>query len=199
MSQIWIRLKRQVIVSPGEPVRLGEVAEIAGADEYKEQLLKIEVGRAGRRSYNISALEIVSAVKEEFPEAELCVLGSDSTVVRVLDPSARAPLPLALAVTLLLFIGSAMAIMNFHADVNMPQVHRNVYLLLTGNRVDNPLVLNIPYSLGIGIGIALFFGHIRWRYSTAEPSPLEVEMYLYEQNVDRCVSGKTEGGQGSGV
>ena len=65
-----------------------------------------------------------------------------------------------LAITcFLLFVGSGLAIMYFHADVNMHQVHETLIIAITGKESISPYWINIPYSIGIGIGIALFFGY----------------------------------------
>jgi stage V sporulation protein AA len=77
--------------------------------------------------------------------------------------------------------------MNFHADVSMPLVHQRVYYLLTGKVEKNPLVLQIPYSIGVGMGLLVFFNHAFKRKFNEEPSPLEVEMFLYQQNINKCM------------
>ena len=46
--------------------------------------------------------------------------------------------------------------MNFHADVSMLAVHQRIYELMTGKKVDHPLILQIPYSIGIGAGMVHF-------------------------------------------
>ncbi len=74
--------------------------------------------------------------------------------------------------------------MSFHADVSMPFVHRQIYHLLTGENDPHPLLLQIPYSLGIGLGMVIFFNHIGKLKKRKDPSPLEVEMFLYNQNVN---------------
>lgn len=56
----------------------------------------------------------------------------------------------------LLFIGSGLAIMNFHHDVSMQEVHQRIYYLITGIENKKPLLLQIPYSFGLGFGMILF-------------------------------------------
>lgn len=77
--------------------------------------------------------------------------------------------------------------MNFHTDVSMREVHERIYYLMTGQHVHEPLVLQIPYSLGIGIGMIVFFNHLFKRRLNDEPSPLELEMYLYQEHLDQYV------------
>jgi stage V sporulation protein AA len=90
-------------------------------------------------------------------------------------------------VWLLLFVGSGLTILNFHADVSMLAVHQRIYQLLTGKQVTHPYFLQIPYSFGIGLGMVLFFNHVFKKKFSEEPSPLEVEMFLYQESTNRYV------------
>ncbi|HVB09456.1 MAG TPA: stage V sporulation protein AA, partial [Bacillota bacterium] len=85
---------------------------------------------------------------------------------------------LAAAAWLLLLVGATMTILNFHADVNMPAAHRELYRLLTGHTVAHPLLLEVPYALGVGIGVLLFF-----RPRGGEPGPLDLEAARYERSL----------------
>ena len=78
--------------------------------------------------------------------------------------------------------------MNFHEDVSMLQVHQKIYTIITGETKEHPLLLQIPYSIGIGIGMILFFNRVFKKRLNEEPSPLEVEMFLYQQNLDQYVA-----------
>ncbi len=87
-----------------------------------------------------------------------------------------------------MFIGSGLAIMNFHADVSMLAVQRKIYEMFTGEYIPNPLLLQIPYSLGIGIGMVIFFfNHLFKKKFNEEPSPLEVEMFTYQESLNQYV------------
>lgn len=75
--------------------------------------------------------------------------------------------------------------MNFHTDVSMMQVHERIYYLITGEKSHQPLWMQIPYSIGIGLGMILFFNHIFQKKINEEPSPLEVELFMYQQSLDQ--------------
>ena len=77
--------------------------------------------------------------------------------------------------------------MNFHADVSMPKVLARIFYLITGEVNHRPLLLQIPYSLGIGAGMILFFNHIFKHRFNDEPSPLELEVFLYQESIDQYV------------
>src|SRR5699024_2856818 len=85
---------------------------------------------------------------------------------------------------ILLFIGTAMTIMNFHDDVNMQAVQQKVHFVLTGQETEYPLWIQIPYSLGLGLGMILFLNHWFKKRINEEPSPLEIELFTYQQDLD---------------
>ncbi len=85
------------------------------------------------------------------------------------------------------FFGSALTIMNFHADVSMQEVQIRIVEMITGRRDEHPYLFQVAYSIGIGFGMAVFFNHLFKKKWNEEPTPLEVEMFLYQQNVDQYV------------
>src|SRR5699024_12825071 len=89
---------------------------------------------------------------------------------------------------ILLFIGTAMTIMNFHDDVNMQAVQQKLHFVLTGHKVDSPLWIQIPYSLGLGLGMILFLIHWFKMRINEEPSPLEIELFTYQQDLDHYIA-----------
>jgi stage V sporulation protein AA len=113
--------------------------------------------------------------------------GEPHTLVELVTDRKKPSVVRVALVWVLLFIGSGLAIMNFHADVSMMEVHRRIYELVTGRRVEHPLILQIPYSFGLGAGMVIFFNHLFKKKFNEEPSPLEVEMFLYEENVNRYI------------
>ena len=46
--------------------------------------------------------------------------------------------------------------MNFHEDVSMREVHIALYEIITGERNEYPYLLQIPYSIGLGLGMIVF-------------------------------------------
>jgi stage V sporulation protein AA len=135
----------------------------------------------------VSILTVIEKMKEIYPALTIIPVGESELLVKIekatkQNKSIILYLKIALVASIL-FVGTGLAIMNFHADVNMGEAHRVLYKLITGTDEKRPLILQIPYSLGIGLGMMLFFNHFFPKHSN-EPSPMEVEMYLYKQNMD---------------
>src|SRR5699024_8661071 len=91
-------------------------------------------------------------------------------------------------VYLVLLLVSELTINNFHYDVSMQDVQQKLHYLITGKKNDFPLWIQVPYSFGLGIGMLLFFNHWFKKRFNDEPSPLEVELFNYQQDLNHYVS-----------
>ena len=77
--------------------------------------------------------------------------------------------------------------MTFNNDVSVTSVFGEVYRLLTGQESSGHTILELSYSVGLAGGILLFFNHFAgWKLNT-DPTPLEVEMRLYEENIGKTL------------
>ena len=74
--------------------------------------------------------------------------------------------------------------MTFNNDVDIPKLFAQIYQQFTGTPSSGFTVMEFSYSIGLGLGILLFFNHFGGRKITADPTPLEVEMRTYEDEID---------------
>lgn len=187
---VYLRFRKRVSVRQGEPVLLGHVAELFAEPELKARLRRMELYKPEEEDGNrllVDILRVMAKAREIVPDVQIELFGEPHALVEIAAREKKPNAALIVLVWLLLFIGSGLTIMNFHKDVSMPDVHRRLYELITGRQEKHPYALQIPYSIGIGIGMALFFNHLFKRKFNEEPSPLEVEMFLYQQNINQYV------------
>ncbi|OAT74693.1 stage V sporulation protein AA [Parageobacillus thermoglucosidasius] len=188
---VFVKLRHRVQVKPQAVVAIGDVAQIIANDcNIAEQLKTIPLYTIQPSDKNIviiDVMKVVRAMMETNDALDVQVIGPAQTIVEVIDQKRSFSTAYFLLIWLLLFVGSAMAIMNFHEDVSMQKVHQHLYEIITGKKIDKPLLLQIPYSLGLGIGMILFFNHVFRKRINEEPSPLEVEMFNYQQSLDQYV------------
>lgn len=203
-NQVFIQSKGKIAWNRTSGIFVKDLISIIAEEKYKGEIEELQFEfkeDSVKDSHLISMLSIIALIKNKFPSLIITVLGEPEILVNFSDVGSKAdrfkPLRLTI-VTFLLFIGSITAIINFHADVDMRSAHQTLYHLITGIEEERPLLLQIPYSLGIGVGMSVFFNHIFKKRINNEPSPLEVEMYLYQQNMDSFIKDhsnedKTEG------
>ena len=56
-----------------------------------------------------------------------------------------------------------------------------------GYPADGYSILEFSYSIGLAVGIILFFNHVGGRRITKDPTPIEVEMRIYEDDVNNAL------------
>ncbi|QLG39656.1 MULTISPECIES: stage V sporulation protein AA [unclassified Paenibacillus] len=188
---VYVRLRSRIRIQRGRSIKLGDVAHLLTSPEEQEgRMLELELMRPGPEDGNlilIDILQIIPEIRRALPDVTVELIGSGHTLVEVVVGSGKPSKSLFILVWLLLFFGSALTIMNFHADVNMQEVQIRIVEMITGRRDEHPYLFQVAYSLGIGFGMAVFFNHLFKKKWNEEPTPLEVEMFLYQQNVDKYV------------
>lgn len=188
---IFMKLRHRVQVKPHDVVLIGDVAQmIATDDRLLEKIKQLPLYRIQPHDKNIVIIDVMKVIEAilRFDRAlDVQTVGPAQTIIEVMYEKKHVPFLYFLLVWLLLFIGSALAIMNFHEDVSMKETHQHLYTLITGEKAEKPLLFQIPYSLGLGLGMILFFNHVFRKRLNEEPSPLEVEMFNYQQSLDQYV------------
>jgi stage V sporulation protein AA len=189
---IYIQLKNRVTVPKGKGVTLGDIAFLIAEPELKKSLNSILLMKPEQSDGNLILIDlmmVIPRIYEILPEADIEPIGEGRTIVQIESQVERRKPSVAMFVLvwLLLFFGSALTIMNFHADVSMQEVQIRIVEMITGHRDEHPYVFQIAYSLGIGFGMVIFFNHLFKKKWNEEPTPLEVEMYLYQKNIDQYV------------
>ncbi|GAA0364104.1 stage V sporulation protein AA [Bacillus horti] len=191
-KKIYIRLRHRIEVKMGQVVLLQDCCQfIASPSRIKKTVGTLPIYRVTPDDKHLVVLDImkvIEALKSFFTDVEIESFGANQVIIEIVNQKNRPNMLLVLFVCLLLFVGSGLAIMNFHEDVSMLGVHQKIYKIITGEEKEHPLLLQIPYSIGIGIGMILFFNHLFKKRFNEEPSPLEVEMFLYQQNLDQYVA-----------
>lgn len=189
-NTIYIRMRHRLQVRPHDSIKLQDVAQIIAEDSLLEKVKDCIVYTVSEKDQNIIILDVMKVIPiltNRVEQINIEIIGQSQTIVEVVYKKIGVSIPLFILIWLLLFFGAALAIMNFHEDVSMQAVHQRIYKIITGKENIKPLILQIPYSIGLGLGMILFFNHVFKKRLNEEPSPLEVEMFNYQQDLDRYV------------
>ena len=98
----------------------------------------------------------------------------------------------ALLICLICFFGTAFTIIAFHNDIGITAVFSRFYENVTGNATSGFSILEVSYTIGLALGMCIFFNHIGGRRLTKDPTPIEVEMRIYEDEVNRALIATAE-------
>ena len=68
-------------------------------------------------------------------------------------------------VGLITLLGGSFAIMAYNNDVSSAELLSNIYTLVLGEGADGHMILEIAYSVGLALGIIIFYGHFgNWKF-----------------------------------
>ena len=77
--------------------------------------------------------------------------------------------------------------MTFNADADVEKLFQQIYQQVTGQVSNGFTILEITYSIGLGLGVLFFFNHFSKVKLTADPSPMQVQMRTYEDNINTTI------------
>lgn len=193
---VYIKPVKKVKISGRKIVYLRDIAEIYSPNGHQEEIsstIVLDIKKDKQNTYLISVMDVIKQITNKLSELNITVnnVGEMDTIVEY-APKNKTKSKVweyikVVFISITLFMGAATAIMSFHSDAEMPQILRGYYTTFYGEKEDNPLILEIPYSLGLGIGIILFFNHFSKIKLSNDPTPLEVQMTTYEQEVINCL------------
>lgn len=82
------------------------------------------------------------------------------------------------------FFGASFSIMTYNTDVGIEELFYNVYEMIMGRAPTGPNLLHVSYTIGLALGIVIFFDHAGKIKLNDDPTPFEVQMRLYERDVN---------------
>ena len=136
--------------------------------------------------YVVSVLKIIACIHEKYPQVEVQNLGETDIIItyeKQQTPSYVWHICKVVVVAAIIFFGSAFSIMAFNNDVGGTELFGQIYELVMGKKSDGFTVLEITYSIGLTLGILIFFNHFGKKRFTVDPTPMEVQMRLYENDI----------------
>lgn len=188
-TTLYIKGDRDVEVTK-EEVTLGDILSVECSDQRvipKVKSLRIlKIQQPGQQRYVISILEIIACIHKNCPGIEVQNLGETDIIVTFENqktPSKFWHIVKAAFVAAVTFFGAAFTIMAFNNDVDVTQLFGQIHELATGRESSGFTILEITYSVGLTIGILLFFNHFGKKRFTVDPTPMEIQMRLYENDI----------------
>lgn len=133
-----------------------------------------------------SILKVIEIIHQNYPNAEIVNCGESDFIVEYQKSTVKSKawekIKLIL-IAVIIFFGSAFTIMTFHIDIGIQKAFSRFYEQVMGETKPMVTELEISYSIGLALGIILFFNHFSKKKLTQDPTPIEVEMKKYNQDL----------------
>lgn len=192
-TTVYLKCERNIEVQ-SEDVNMTDVGSVYCSDKAvcaKLKALKVHHFSAdspGRCV--ISALKLVEQMESACPGISVQLLGEPDVLVERVEVKKHGKAALVLKtalVCLVSFFGTAFTIMAYHNDVGINDVFTQIYRIVMNREPGGLNVLEVSYSIGLALGIIVFFNHVGGRRLTRDPTPIEVAMRNYEEDVDKTL------------
>jgi stage V sporulation protein AA len=187
---VYLKCKRSVEIDCDE-VYLEDIGSIYCRDrEVRDGLKQLKIHRFARGSHNryaVNVIRIIELMEEMYPAIRVLTVGETDVLIERCNPEKNINIKQALkifVVSMVSFFGTAFAIMAYHVDVGINKVFSQVYRIVLNEEPMGLNIMSVSYSVGVAAGIMIFFNHVGGRRLTKDPTPIEVAMRKYEQDVD---------------
>ena len=204
---LYIKIDRNVLVT-SRHVTLSDIAKMECTDEAALRQLKqkkiysfpdtakenwkkakdAEIQKnAGHPIVAYSVLKIIELIHEDYPNLDVSNEGEADFIIEYNEHPEESTWVSKLKTVVLcivIFFGASFSIMAFNNDVGITEVFGKFYEQVMGSKSSGVTELEICYSIGLAVGITVFFNHFGKKKITHDPTPLQVEMRKYEEDID---------------
>lgn len=192
---LYLKIERNTVVQDAQ-ICLQDIASMECTNEAVLRQLKqkkiytFHIGKSEKDNHRIqvfSILNIIQQIHEDYPDLEVQNMGETDFLVecRAGQQEIRWLEVVKTAVLcVVIFFGAAFTIMAFNNDVGVQDVFSKLYYQVMGHQSDGVTELEVCYAIGMPVGIIVFYNHIGKKKVTHDPTPIQVEMRKYEQDVD---------------
>lgn len=142
----------------------------------------------------VTAMKLIEIINTTYKDIQIEIVGDTETIVYYKNPVPTRKITekiKALVLMIFAFFGTGYSIMSYNGDVGTSDLIKHLYTLFIGveaSGTSKGLSLGIVmYSIGLCIGMITFFNHGINHKDEDDPTPLQVQMRLYEQNVNQSI------------
>lgn len=193
MSDILYLKAEKSIKVESRNVKLKDIAKIECANSSIKNKLKeldiIQLDSKKEYKYVVSILKVIEAIHKQFPNLEIENIGECDFVLEYANKKQNlfSEYIKIIFVCFIVFIGAAFTIMTFNNDVGVDKLFGQLYQLIMEEESSGFTILEMSYSIGLGLGILVFYNHIGGKRLTTDPTPIQVEMRIYEDDVNKAL------------
>lgn len=190
---LYVKVEQNIPVAKRD-LTLKDVATLYSVNKSMVQKLEKEpfytIPGDGQKLTMFTVTKVYETIHKVYPQITIVNLGETDFIVeyeKAKKPSKAWEYIKAFMVAAIVFFGAAFTIMTFNEDVNVSGVFEKIYLMVTGHVQTSGSVLEASYAIGLPIGIIVFYNHFKKRDIINDPTPIQVEMRTYEEQMNKAM------------
>lgn len=190
---LYLKIEQNNVISKAD-VTIKDVGKIECEDAIiKAKINQMRIYHFGpppkhkkRMAQTFSVLKVIELIHAEYPNLTVLNLGEADFVVHYVMQKNNVFLQglKVWFICVALFFGGALTIMTFNKDSSIMNVFDIFYQQVTGLPAEGITILDISYCIGLPLGILFFYNHVGKKKLTDDPTPIQISMRKYEQDVD---------------
>ncbi len=187
---VYIKPVKKFKAEGKRDICLKDIAQVhipGTSGEKFKNLILLTIDDKKRCNYLVTIMDIVKSVSNLDSKATIVNMGETDTVIEFYPQppknSSFVTWLKVVSISVILFFGAATAIMSFHSDGEIPDIMKGYYSIFYGEEKENPYILEVPYSIGLALGIIIFYNHFSKLKMSCDPTPIEVQMTIYGEEV----------------
>lgn len=190
---IYLKMNAKVKLQT-DLIRIGDLGKIYCEEKTVVSKIKtLPIYRFQKSDHNrcvIGVLKVIELIHKEYPNYIIDIVGETECIAEQIVNKSKFVLWDYIKIILIsavCFFGTMYTIMSYHNEISIIVLFEDIYNMVTGMESDGFTALEASYSLGLSLGIIIFYNHIGKRKLTPDPSPVSVEMRTYEDDVNRSI------------
>ncbi len=188
--RLYIKIEKSILIHH-KVIRLKDVAKLYSpedkiVEELYQQVLYI-IKDDKKMDYIFSVMKLMELIHKMYADIEITNLGEADFIVQYEPPGKEKKLWEYFKVAFvccIVFFGAAFTIMTFNEDASVSKVFGIIYKSVLGTKQVKASLLEISYAVGLPLGIIIFFNHFSKLKTGNDPTPMQVQLRLYESDMD---------------
>lgn len=189
-TRLYLKIEKSTLINH-KVIHLKDVAKLYSTDnkiteELYRQILYI-IKDDKKKNYIFSVMKLMELIHRGYPDIEIVNLGETDFIIQYEPPAKQKKLWEYFKVAFvccIVFFGAAFTIMTFNEDANVSTIFEIIYKSVIGTKEAEVSVLEISYAVGLPLGIIIFFNHFSKLKTSKDPTPMQVQLRLYESDMD---------------
>ena len=197
MDKVYISFKKKSEVSERK-VTVGDVASVWCLNKTVlakvKSLVILKVPDVKKHRQVVSALKAISVIECNQKDVDVNNIGETEFIVSYQENTKRntfVEMIKVFIIAVIMFCGGAFAIMAYGNDVDVNGIFETINEWMSGPK-KGLFILQIGYSVGLTVGIIVFYNHFGKRKQYKDPTPIEIQMRLYEEDINTAVITNSE-------
>ncbi|MFQ9516126.1 MAG: stage V sporulation protein AA [Eubacterium sp.] len=190
---LYIKMDQSVELTKSE-VTVADIAKLECKNKNVLNKLKpiklLTDDSNGKKRYIVSVMKILEIVDETFQNVDVQSLGETECVVefkKAQTGKQYLDIIKTIAICFILFFGVGFSIMSFNNDIGVDDMFGQICELFAGSKEEGKQLIELCYSIGLGVGIMIFYNHFGPKKLSKDPTPIEVEMRKYETDINQTL------------